>query len=58
MLAFSYAMVLASSFTLTGCKQEPGTKAPSREYLFHAAGYEPDALEDDFPHLKPAALPA
>jgi acetyl/propionyl-CoA carboxylase alpha subunit len=29
MLAVSYAMVLASSFTLTGCKQEPGTKAPS-----------------------------
>src|ERR1700679_3212674 len=28
-LAVSYAMLLASSFTLTGCKQEPGTKAPS-----------------------------
>src|ERR1700723_2302828 len=29
MLAVSYAMVLASSFTLTGCKQGPGTKGPS-----------------------------
>ena len=29
MLAVSYAMVLVSSFTLTGCKQEPGTKALS-----------------------------
>jgi len=27
----------------------------SREYLFHAAGYQPDALEEEFPHLKPAA---
>jgi 5-methylthioadenosine/S-adenosylhomocysteine deaminase len=30
----------------------------SREYLFGAAGYEPDAFEDAFPHLQPATLPA
>jgi membrane fusion protein, multidrug efflux system len=29
MLAFSYSVVLASSFILTGCKQAPGTKAPA-----------------------------
>jgi len=29
MLALSYAVVLTSSFTLTACKQELGTKAPS-----------------------------
>jgi len=26
----------------------------SREYLFDAAGYQPDAFEDEFPHLQPA----
>jgi cytosine/adenosine deaminase-related metal-dependent hydrolase len=29
----------------------------SREYLFAAAGYQPDALEEKFPHLQPAAYP-
>jgi 5-methylthioadenosine/S-adenosylhomocysteine deaminase len=28
----------------------------SREYLFEAAGYQPDAFEDAFPHLQPAVL--
>jgi 5-methylthioadenosine/S-adenosylhomocysteine deaminase len=27
----------------------------SRKYLFDAAGYQPNALEEDFPHLRPAA---
>jgi 5-methylthioadenosine/S-adenosylhomocysteine deaminase len=27
----------------------------SREYLFVAAGYQPNALEEEFPHLQPAA---
>jgi membrane fusion protein, multidrug efflux system len=49
MLAVSYAMVLASSFTLTGCKQEPGTKAPSPVTVEVAAVVpKPIRLSDEF----------
>jgi multidrug efflux system membrane fusion protein len=49
MLAVSYAMVLASSFTLTGCKQEPGTKAPSPVAVEVAAVVpKPIRLSDEF----------
>jgi membrane fusion protein, multidrug efflux system len=49
MLAVSYALVLASSFTLTGCKQEPGTKAPSPVAVEAAAVVpKPIRLSDEF----------
>jgi multidrug efflux system membrane fusion protein len=49
MLAFSYAMVLASSFTFTGCKQEPGTKAPSPVTVGVAVVVpKPTRLSDEF----------
>ena len=49
MLAVSYAMVLTSSFTLAGCKQEPGTKAPSRVAVEVAAIVpKPIRLSDEF----------
>jgi multidrug efflux system membrane fusion protein len=49
MLAISYAMILASSFTLTGCKQEPGTKALSPVAVEVAAvAPKPIRLSDEF----------
>ena len=49
MLAVSYAMVLASSFTLTGCKQGPGTKGPSPVAVEVAAVVpKPIRLSDEF----------
>jgi hypothetical protein len=49
MLAVCYAMVLAISFTLTGCKQEPGTKAPSPVAVEVAAVVpKPIRLSDEF----------
>jgi membrane fusion protein, multidrug efflux system len=49
MLAVSYAMVLASSFTLTGCKREAGTKAPSPVAVEVAAVVpKPIRLSDEF----------
>jgi hypothetical protein len=48
-LAVSYAMVLSSSFTLTGCKQEAGTKAPSPVAVEVAVVVpEPIRLSDEF----------
>jgi membrane fusion protein, multidrug efflux system len=47
--AVSYAMVLSSSFTLTGCKQEPGTKAASPVAVEVAAVVpKPIRLSDEF----------
>jgi membrane fusion protein, multidrug efflux system len=49
MLAVSYVMVLASSFTLTGCKQEPGAKAPLPVAVEAAAVVpKPIRLADEF----------
>jgi len=49
MLAVSYAIVLASSFTLTGCKQEPGTKSPSPVAVeVTAVVPKPIRLSDEF----------
>ena len=49
MLAVGYAMVLASSFTLTGCKQGPGAKAPSPVAVEVAAVVsKPIRLSDEF----------
>jgi multidrug efflux system membrane fusion protein len=49
MLAVSYAMVLASPFTLTGCKQELGTKAASPVAVEVAAVVpRPIRLSDEF----------
>jgi multidrug efflux system membrane fusion protein len=49
MVAVSYAMVLATSFTLTGCKQDPGTKAPSPVAVEVAAVVpKPIRLSDEF----------
>jgi membrane fusion protein, multidrug efflux system len=49
MLAVSCAMALAGSFTLTGCKQEPGTKAPSPVAVGVAAVVpKPIRLSDEF----------
>ena len=49
MLAVSYAMVLAISFALMGCKQEPGTKAPSPVAVEVAAVVpKPIRLSDEF----------
>jgi membrane fusion protein, multidrug efflux system len=48
-LAVSYAMVLSSSFTLAGCKQEPGTKATSPVAVEVAAVVpKPIRLSDEF----------
>ena len=47
--AVSYVMVLSSSFTLTGCKQEPGTKAASPVAVEVAAVVpKPIRLSDEF----------
>src|ERR1700723_860296 len=49
MLVVSYAMVLASSFTLTGCKREFGAKAPSPLAVEVAAVVpKPIRLSDEF----------
>jgi multidrug efflux system membrane fusion protein len=49
MLVVSYAMVLASSFTLTGCKQEPGTKAPAPVAVeVSSVAPKPIRLSDEF----------
>src|SRR5277367_1885720 len=49
MLAVSYVMVLASSFTLTGCKQEAGTKVSSPVAVEVAAVVpRPIRLSDEF----------
>ena len=49
MLAVSYVMVLAIPFTLTGCKQEPGTKAPSPVVVeVSAVVPKPIRLSDEF----------
>jgi membrane fusion protein, multidrug efflux system len=49
MLAVAYAMVLASSFTLTGCKQEPRRKAPSPAAVEVVAVVpKPIRLSDEF----------
>jgi membrane fusion protein, multidrug efflux system len=49
MLAVSCVMVVASAFTLTGCKQKPGTKAPSPVAVEVAAVVpKPIHLADEF----------
>jgi membrane fusion protein, multidrug efflux system len=49
MLAVGYAMVLASSFTLTGCKQAPGTKSSSPVPVEAASVVaKPIRLSDEF----------
>jgi multidrug efflux system membrane fusion protein len=49
MLTVSCTIVLASSFTLSGCKQEPGTKAPSPVAVEVAAVVpKPIRLSDEF----------
>jgi len=49
MLAVSYVAVLAGSFSLTGCKQEAGTKAPSPVAVDVAAVLpKPIRLSDEF----------
>jgi hypothetical protein len=49
MRAVSYTMVLASSFTLAGCKQAPGTKAPSPVAVeVSAVVPKPIRLSDEF----------
>ena len=49
MLSVGYAMVLASSFTVTGCKQAPGTKAASPVAVEVAAVVpKPIRLSDEF----------
>lgn len=49
MLSVGYAMVLASSFTLTGCKQAPGTKSSSPVPVEAASVVpKPIRLSDEF----------
>jgi len=49
MLAVGYAIILASSFTLTGCKQAPGTKSSSPVPVEAAAVVpKPIRLSDEF----------